>query len=128
MCSRRGHGRFLEVEADALRHGNQPGPAHSGLLCELTDDAIGTAHSTLMNGGESIIRIDLKATFVRLAWQPRSCNQAWVTHRGRTSSHYRCDIQRNDDMDDMVVASIASAVMTLTGDHAPGEVGARCRI
>lgn len=38
---------------------------HGGLLCELADAAIGTAHSTLMGEGETFTSIDLKATFLR---------------------------------------------------------------
>ena len=108
----------VEMEADALRHGNQQGTVHGGLLCELADAAIGTAHSTLMQAGDSFTSIDLKATFLRPVWQSRLQAHALATHRGRTISHYRCDIQRDDGK---VVASITSAVMTLRGDKAQGR-------
>lgn len=55
----------IVLDADASRHGNQQGTVHGGLLCELADAAIGTAHSTLMQPGESFTSIDLKATFLR---------------------------------------------------------------
>lgn len=108
----------IVLDADASRHGNQQGTVHGGLLCELADAAIGTAHSTLMQPGESFTSIDLKATFLRPVWQSRLRAHAWAAHRGRTISHYRCDIQRDDGK---VVASIESAVMTLRGDHAQGR-------
>jgi uncharacterized protein (TIGR00369 family) len=108
----------IELDADAQRHGNQQGTVHGGLLCELADAAIGTAHSTLMAEGESFTSIDLKATFVRPVWRSRLCARAWAEHRGRTVSHYRCDIEREDGK---TVASIASAVMTLRGEHAQGR-------
>ena len=108
----------IELEADAKRHGNQQGTVHGGLLCELADAAIGTAHSTLMQQGESFTSIDLKATFLRPVWQSRLRAQAWAAHRGRTISHYNCDILREDGK---LVASIASAVMTLSGEHARGR-------
>ena len=108
----------VEFDADAQRHGNQQGTVHGGMLCELADAAIGTAHSTLMEPGQSFTSIDLKAVFLRPVWRSRLCARAWAEHRGRTISHYRCEIERDDGK---TVASIASAVMTLRGEHAQGR-------
>lgn len=108
----------LELDADPLRHGNQQGTVHGGLLCELADAAIGTAQSTLADEGESFTSIDLKASFLRPVWQTRLRAHAWAEHRGRTISHYRCDIQRDDGK---LVASISSVVMSLRGEHAQGR-------
>lgn len=108
----------VELNADAAVHGNQQGTVHGGLLCELADAAIGTAHSTLINEGESFTSIDLKATFLRPVWQAKLQAQASATHRGRTISHYRCEIQREDGK---LVATVESAVMTLRGDFAKGR-------
>ncbi|MDB5989875.1 MAG: thioesterase [Herbaspirillum sp.] len=105
----------IELDADAECHGNQQGTVHGGLLCELADAAIGTAHSTLMEAGESFTSIDLKATFLRPVWQSRLRAHARVMHGGRTISHYLCDITREDGK---VIASVSSAVMTLRGDRA----------
>ncbi|WP_046987996.1 PaaI family thioesterase [Delftia tsuruhatensis] len=108
----------VEFDADAQRHGNQQGTVYGGMLCELADAAIGTAHSTLMEPGQSFTSIDLKAAFLRPVWRSRLCARAWAEHRGRTISHYRCEIERDDGK---AVASIASAVMTLRGEHAQGR-------
>lgn len=108
----------VEFDADAQRHGNQQGTVHGGMLCELADAAIGTAHSTLMEPGQSFTSIDLKAAFLRPVWRSRLCARAWAEHRGRTISHYCCEIERDDGK---AVASIASAVMTLRGEHAQGR-------
>jgi len=108
----------VELNADAAVHGNQQGTVHGGLLCELADAAIGTAHSTLINEGESFTSIDLKVTFLRPVWQAKLQAQASAMHRGRTISHYRCEIQREDGK---LVATVESAVMTLRGDFAKGR-------
>lgn len=108
----------IELDADAIRHGNQQGTVHGGMLCELADAAIGTAHSTLMSEGESFTSIDLKATFLRPVWQDRLRARAWASHRGSTISHYQCDIRREDGK---VVATVTSAVMTLRGERAQGR-------
>ena len=108
----------IEFDADAAYHGNQQGTVHGGLLCELADAAIGTAHSTLMDTGESFTSIDLKATFLRPVWQSRLRAHAYASHSGRTISHYICNITREDGK---VIASVSSAVMTLRGNHAQGR-------
>lgn len=108
----------LELEADSARHGNQQGTVHGGLLCELADAAIGTAHSTLMQAGESFTSIDLKATFLRPVWRERLRAHAQAVHRGRTLTHYQCEILRGDGK---AVASVTSAVMTLRGGSAEGR-------
>lgn len=108
----------IELHVDAVRHGNQQGTVHGGLLCELADAAIGTAHSTLMNEGESFTSIDLKATFLRPVWQSRLRALARATHRGSTLCHYQCDIHRDDGK---VVATVTSAIMTLRGERAAGR-------
>jgi uncharacterized protein (TIGR00369 family) len=108
----------LEFDADAAIHGNQQGTVHGGLLCELADAAIGTAHSTLMDSGETFTSVDLKATFLRPVWRSRLRARAWATHSGRTISHYQCEIQREDGKG---VMSAAAAIMTLRGAHAEGR-------
>lgn len=108
----------VEIDADAAIHGNQQGTVHGGLLCELADAAIGTAHSAVADIGESFTGIDLRATFLRPVWKSRLRARAWAEHRGKTLNHYRCDIQREDGK---VVANVASTVMTLRGEPAQGR-------
>jgi len=83
----------LEIDADAEIHGNQQGTVHGGLLCELADAAIGTAHSTL----RAVVR---------------------PVQTGKTLTHYVCDILREDGKQ---AAMIVSTVMTLRGDQAHGR-------
>ncbi|MEL1264839.1 PaaI family thioesterase [Pseudoxanthomonas putridarboris] len=108
----------IELETDPRLHGNQQGTVHGGLLCELADAAIGTAHSTLIGEDESFASIDLKAVFLRPVWQSRLRAHAWAEHRGRTLSHYRCEIMREDGK---AVARMDSTLMTLRGSDAKGR-------
>ena len=41
----------ITVQVDPDTHGNQQGTVHGGLLVELADAAIGTAHSTVVGDG-----------------------------------------------------------------------------
>lgn len=108
----------IRFEADAAVHGNQQGTVHGGMLCELADAAIGTAHSTAINSGESFTSVNFSATFLRPVWKQTLTATARVTHAGRTISHYLCEIAREDGA---LVASATSTVMTLRGDAAAGR-------
>lgn len=115
-----GHGTAaLQLDADPAVHGNQQGTVHGGLLGELADATIGTAHSTLMGENESFTSLDLRINFLRPVWRARLTAMAWASHQGRTISHYRCEIRREED--DKVVATAESVVMTLHGQAAIGR-------
>ena len=108
----------LEIDADPAKHGNQQGTIHGGLLCELADAAIGTAHSTLMQDGESFTSIELKVSFFRPSWETTLRAIARPIQSGRTISHYQCDILRADEK---IAATVWSSVMTLRGAQASGR-------
>jgi uncharacterized protein (TIGR00369 family) len=108
----------LCIDADPASHGNQQGTIHGGLLAELADAAIGTAHSTLMNEGESFTSIELKMSYFRPVWADRLSAVARPIQAGRTITHYQCDILRTDGK---IVAMANSIVMTLRGDKASGR-------
>lgn len=108
----------LEMYADASIHGNQQGTVHGGLITELADATVGTAHSPLMGSGESFTSIDIKASFLRPVWKSRLTSHAYVIHQGKAISHYCCEIKRDDGKS---VAIVQSTVMTLKGDKASGR-------
>lgn len=108
----------LELDADAAIHGNQQRTVHGGMLCELADAAIGTAHSTCMREGESFTSIDLRVSFFRPVWKSLLCATAKQVQHGRTLTHYQCDILREDGKR---VALAMSTVMTLRGEAAMGR-------
>ncbi|MEN0083148.1 MAG: PaaI family thioesterase [Leifsonia sp.] len=108
----------VQMVADVDLHGNQQGTIHGGLLCELADAAIGTAHSTVIQPGESFASMDLHTRFLRPAWSGTLVAFASCTHRGRTVSQYECQIRREDGT---TIATATSAVMTLRGEAAVGR-------
>lgn len=108
----------IEIDANPAIHGNQQGTVHGGLLCELADAAIGTAHSTILAEGESFASIELKINFFRPVWNSTLRAIAQPIQNGKTISHYLCDIQREDGK---LVATVISTVMTLRGEQAVGR-------
>lgn len=108
----------LEVDADAAIHGNQQGTVHGGLLSELADAAIGTAHSTAIDATETFTSIDLRISFFRPVWKSVLTATARPVQHGRTLTHYQCEIIRDDGK---LVALAAGTVMTLRGGTATGR-------
>ena len=108
----------LEMDANAKIHGNQQGTVHGGMLCELADATIGTAHSTAIKEGETFTSIDLKISFFRPVWESVLTATAKQIQHGKTLTHYQCEITREDGK---AVALVMSTVMTIRGNAALGR-------
>ena len=108
----------MELMADIEIHANPMGTIHGGVLCDIADAAIGTAHATTLKEDESFTSIDLQINFFRPVWNGRIRAVAKPVNVGRQISRYVCDILRDDDK---LVAQVSSTVMTLRGDTASGR-------
>src|SRR5712664_771913 len=108
----------MELMADTEIHANPMGTIHGGVLCDIADAAIGTAHATSLNDGESFTSLDLQINFFRLGWGGRIRAVAKPVNVGKQISRYVCDIIRDDDE---LLAQVTSTVMTLRGDNASGR-------
>jgi uncharacterized protein (TIGR00369 family) len=107
-----------EMEAKTDLHSNPMGTIHGGILCDIADAAIGTAHFTTIADGESFTSIDLQINFFRPVWNETLRAVAKPMHRGKTVSRYVCDITKADGK---LVAQVGSTVITLRGEAAQGR-------
>lgn len=108
----------LEMETRLEVHANPMGTIHGGVLCDIADAAIGTAHAGTLKEGESFTSVDLQINFFRPLWNDKIHATARPVHQGRSVSRYVCDITRSDGK---LVAQVTSTVMTLRGDKAVGR-------
>jgi uncharacterized protein (TIGR00369 family) len=108
----------MELMANTEVHANPMGTIHGGVLCDIADAAIGTAHATSLQEDESFTSIDLQINFFRPVWKGRIRAVAKPVNVGRQISHYVCEILRDDDK---LVAQVSSTLMTLRGDQASGR-------
>jgi uncharacterized protein (TIGR00369 family) len=108
----------MEMEVKTELHSNPMGTIHGGVLCDIADAAIGTAHFTTVTNRESFTTIDLQINFFRPVWNEKLRAVAKPIHRGRTISRYVCDITRADGK---LVAQVMSTIMTLRGEAAQGR-------
>jgi uncharacterized protein (TIGR00369 family) len=108
----------IEMKATTEKHANPMGTVHGGVLCDIGDAAIGTAHSTTLEAGESFTSIDLKINFFRPVWNGTLRASAKPIQQGKTISYYECQI---NDEKKRLIAVVTSTVMTLRGDAAKGR-------
>ena len=108
----------MEIIADTEKHANPMGTIHGGVLCDIADAAIGTAHVTSLKEDESFTSIDLQINFFRPAWNCRIRAVAKPVNVGRQISRYICDILRDDNK---LIAQVTSTVMTLREGQASGR-------
>lgn len=108
----------FEMEAKTELHSNPMGTLHGGVLCDIADTAIGTAHFTTLQEGESLTSIDLQINFFRPVWNEKLRAVAKPVHRGRTISRYVCDITRAEGK---LVAQVMSTILTFRGEAAQGR-------
>jgi uncharacterized protein (TIGR00369 family) len=108
----------IELLTDTEKHANPMGTIHGGVLCDIADAAIGTAHATTLLDGESFTSIDLQINFFKPIWNDQIRAIAKPVNLGKTVSRYVCDIVRGDGK---LVAQVTSTVMTLRGEAAQGR-------
>jgi uncharacterized protein (TIGR00369 family) len=108
----------IEILTDPEKHANPMGTIHGGVLCDIADAAIGTAHVTTLSKGESFTSIDLQINFFRPIWKDKIQAIAKPVNPGKTFSRYVCDIVRGDGK---LAAQVLSTVMTLKGEKASGR-------
>jgi uncharacterized protein (TIGR00369 family) len=94
------------------------GTIHGGVLCDIADAAIRTAHATSLKEDESFTSIDLQINFFRPVWNGRIHAVAKPVNAGKQISRYVCDILRDDDK---LIAQVSSTLITLRADQASGR-------
>ncbi len=108
----------FEMDADMTLHANPMGTLHGGILCDLSDGAMGMAWASELEEGETFTTLELKINFLKPVWKGRIRAEAHVVKRGKTIGLVECDVL--DDKRDLV-ARVSSTVMTLRGEQAKGR-------
>ncbi len=110
---------FAAFEMEAGRkHANPMGTMHGGVLCDLTDGAMGVAWASELLEGETFTTLELKINFLKPVWNAKLRAEARVVKRGKTIGLAECDVR---DEKGELVAYATSTLMTLRGDQAKGR-------
>jgi uncharacterized protein (TIGR00369 family) len=100
------------------QHANLNGTLHGGILCDVSDAAMGLAFATTIEGDHSFTTIELKINYFRPVWKARLRAEARVVRCGKTVGYIECDIT---DEQGRLVAKASSTCMVLEGNRAAGR-------
>jgi uncharacterized protein (TIGR00369 family) len=107
----------MEMDAEK-RHANPMGTMHGGVVCDLTDAAMGFAMSSTLEDDETFTTLDLTTNFFKPIWNAHLRATAIVTRRTRSLGFIECEV--TDEADSLVAKSF-STCMVLRGKDAEGR-------
>lgn len=111
-------GRALVELQAGPQHANPMGTLHGGILCDITDAAMGLAFASGLAEGESFTTIELTINYLKPIWSAKLRAEGRVVKRGRTVGLVECDVF---DEKNSLVARASSTCMTLRGREAQGR-------
>jgi len=91
------------------------GTLHGGILCDVSDAAMGMAFATTLAPEESFTTVTLSIQFFRPVWHALLRAEARVTNRGKNVGYVECDVT---DQDGRPIAKASSTCFVLHGEHA----------
>ena len=107
----------IELAADE-RHWNPMGTLHGGVLCDISDAAMGMAYASLLLPGETFTTLELKINFLKPVRTGRLVATGRIVKGGHTVGLVECDVV---DDKERLVARASSTCMTLRGAQAVGR-------
>jgi uncharacterized protein (TIGR00369 family) len=111
-------GRAIFELETGPQHASPLGTVHGGIICDLADAALGCAHASLLEEGESFTTLELKINFLKPVWQGRLVAEARSLKFGKTVGLTECNVT---DEHGSLVAHAVSTLMTLRGHAAEGR-------
>jgi uncharacterized protein (TIGR00369 family) len=92
------------------QHWNPMGGLHGGILCDLTDAAMGIAYASTLAEGEAFATVELKINFLRPVREGRLVAEGWVVSGGRTLGYTEAEVR---DEGGRLIAKASSTCKTL---------------
>jgi uncharacterized protein (TIGR00369 family) len=109
----------FRLEARKNKHANPMGTLHGGILCDLTDAAMGLACASLLEEGESFTTLELRTNFLRPVTEALLEARAHVVHSGKTMVYLECEVISIPE--EKLVAKSSSVCLILRGEQAKGR-------
>jgi uncharacterized protein (TIGR00369 family) len=111
-------GRTVATLQTGPQHANPMGTLHGGILCDLTDAAMGVAFASTLEPGQSFTTIELRINFFRPVWTAKLTAEAVIVQRGKTTGYVECTVK---DENGKLVAKAGSTCIVLAGERAAGR-------
>jgi uncharacterized protein (TIGR00369 family) len=100
------------------RHTNPMGTLHGGVLCDLSDAAMGCAFASTLEAGQSYTTLELSINFLRPVFRAALTATGRVVKRTRKTGLVECDVT---DEEGRLVARAKSTCLVLEGEDAKGR-------
>jgi uncharacterized protein (TIGR00369 family) len=100
------------------QHASPLGTLHGGIVCDLVDAAMGCAHASQLDEGETFTTLELKINFMKPVWEGHLVAEGRVLKAGRTIGLIE---GRVTDESGSLVAYATATCMTLRGEAARGR-------
>jgi uncharacterized protein (TIGR00369 family) len=100
------------------QHASPLGTVHGGIIVDLVDAAMGCAHASMLDEGETFTTLELKINFMKPVWRSHLVAEGRVIKAGRTIGLVE---GRVTDEARSLVAFATATCMTLRGDAARGR-------
>ena len=110
-----GGGRAVSSLQAGAQHANPMGTLHGGVLCDITDAAMGMAFASTLAPDESFTTMTFSIDFFRPVWQSLLRAEARVVNRSRNVGYMECDVT---DQDGKHIARARSTCIVLRGEQA----------
>jgi uncharacterized protein (TIGR00369 family) len=107
----------FRLEAEE-RHTNPMGTLHGGVLCDLSDAAMGCAFASTLDAGQSYTTLELSINFLRPVFSGLLTATGHVVNRTRKTGLIECDVT---DAEGRLVARAKSTCLVLEGEDAKGR-------
>jgi uncharacterized protein (TIGR00369 family) len=111
-----GGGRAVGWLRSGPQHANPMGTLHGGVLCDLSDAAMGMAFVTTLAADESLPTMALSISFFRPVWQGLLRADARVVNRGKNVGYVECDVTDQDGR--RVAKANCTCFVLRSGQHA----------
>jgi uncharacterized protein (TIGR00369 family) len=108
-------GRAVALLRAGPQHANPMGTLHGGVLCDVTDAAMGMAFVSTLAADESFTTMALTINFFRPVWQGLLRAEARVVNRGKNVGYVECTVT---DEGGRLIAKATSTCAILRGDQA----------
>ncbi len=109
----------FRLQARRDKHANPMGTLHGGILCDLTDAAMGIACATTLDEGQSFTTSELRINFFRPVTDAMLEARARVVHGGRTMVYLECEVVTVPE--EKLVAKSSCTCFILRGAQAQGR-------
>jgi uncharacterized protein (TIGR00369 family) len=107
----------IEFESNE-KHANPMGTLHGGVLCDISDAAMGMAYASRLKEGESFTTLELKINFLKPVWKAKLRAEGSVVNGGKQVGLVMCDVF---DEQERLIARATSTCMTLRGEQSEGR-------